>query len=74
MLKILKIKFKWNEEDRKALLETGDAVLVEFTGDRTWGCGLTLAKAAEAKVKSLQGENGVGKLLQQVREDLKKAK
>ena len=70
MLKILRIKFNNNEAHRQELLATGERELVEFTSDKKWGCGTTLAKVSQVKVDKLQGQNNLGKLLKQVRNEL----
>ena len=71
MLELLRAKFKRNQKQRKALLDTGDKILVEFTQDKKWGCGLPLSKISEAKVDKLPGKNLLGKMLCQIREELK---
>ena len=70
MLDLLRVKFKKNQQQRKALIDTGDKVLVEFTRDRKWGCGLPLSKMAETKVDKLPGKNLLGDLLNKVRDEL----
>jgi ribA/ribD-fused uncharacterized protein len=57
----LRAKFTQNEELKKILLETGDAVLVEHTkNDSYWGDG-----------GDGSGKNMLGKLLMELREELK---
>ena len=70
MLDLLRAKFTKNQKQRKALVDTGNKVLVEFTQDKKWGCGLPLSKIAEAKVDKLPGRNLLGELLCKVREEL----
>ena len=47
LIKILIMKFTQNPYCKGALLATGDRLLFEATGDRTWACGLPLAKIQE---------------------------
>jgi ribA/ribD-fused uncharacterized protein len=61
MREVLKAKFTQNKELRKILIETGDAILVEHTAtDNYWGNG-----------GDGSGKNMLGKLLMEVREELK---
>lgn len=61
MLEALRAKFSQNEELKKILLNTGDAVLVEHTrNDKYWGDG-----------GDGSGQNMLGKLLMEVREELR---
>lgn len=64
MLQLLRQKFLGDEELRRKLLRTGDAMLVEgnYWGDTYWG------------VCFGSGKNMLGKLLMQVREELRKGK
>ena len=72
MLDLLRAKFKKNHRQRRALLDTGDKALVEFTQDRKWGCGLPLSKISDAKVDKLPGRNLLGEMLCKVRDELSK--
>ena len=61
MREALRAKFTQNEELKKILLETGDAHLVEHTtNDRYWGDG-----------GDGSGKNMLGKLLMELRDELK---
>ena len=64
MLDIVRAKFTQNEDLKIKLLETGDAYLEEGNtwGDRIWG------------VCDGRGKNWLGKILMQVREELKQIK
>jgi ribA/ribD-fused uncharacterized protein len=64
MLDISRWKFRQNDDLREMLLMTDGFVLVHFApwGDKYWGVD-----------KDLQGENKQGKILMQVREELKNA-
>ena len=64
MLEIVRSKFKQNKDLAKKLIETGDAYLEEgnWWGDKIWG------------VCNGEGENRFGKILMQVREELKNEK
>lgn len=62
MRQALRAKFTQNKELKKILLETDDAILVEHTAnDNYWGDG-----------GDGNGKNMLGKLLMEVREELKK--
>ncbi len=62
-------KFQQNEEIKKILLDTGNALLVEASPlDRIWGVGVGTKKALN--VSNWQGKNLLGRALMQVREDL----
>ena len=62
MLDLLRAKFKKNQQHRKALLETGDKVLVEFTHDKKWGCGLPLSQGYQRqRWANYPGETSWGK-------------
>lgn len=61
MLKGLRAKFSQHKELKELLLSTGDATLVEHTArGRIWGDG-----------GDGSGENRLGRLLMQVREELR---
>ena len=61
MLEALRAKFSQNEELKKILLDTGDSLLVEHTAnDKYWGDG-----------GDGSGKNMLGKLLMQVREEIR---
>lgn len=62
----LKEKFK-NSELRKQLLDTGDEELIEGTTwhDNIWG------NCSCPKCKNIPGQNRLGKLLMQIREEIK---
>ena len=70
MLDLLRAKFQKNQKHCKALQDTRDKVLVEFTHDKKWGCGLPLSKISEAKVDNLTGRNLLGEMLCKVRYEL----
>ena len=72
MLDILRAKFRDNREHREALLATGNKILVDFTHDRKWGCGLPLSKIKDTKLDKLPGRNLLGKFLMSVREEIRK--
>lgn len=62
MLYVSRLKFTQNDDLREMLLMTDGFELVHFApwGDKYWGVG-----------KDMQGENKQGKILMQVREELK---
>ena len=69
MQEILVEKFKQNDFCREVLLKTGDRKLFEGTGDRRWGCGIPISKAAQISFKN-PGRNLLGLMLESVRKDL----
>lgn len=67
-------KFSQNEECRKALLATGDALLVECAvKDRIWAVGLSMTDPKRLDPKQWQGQNLLGYALMLVREKLRKS-
>lgn len=62
MKKALRLKFTQNQELKDKLLATGDVELIEYApwGDIYWGVD-----------KSKKGQNNLGKLLMELREELK---
>ena len=67
MESLVRQKFTYHSYLRKLLLDTGDAILIEGNnwGDRIWG--MTRNEAGE-----LVGNNWLGKILMDVRDELKK--
>jgi len=67
MLFVLRMKFKQNSELTKKLLATENAILEEGNNwhDNYWG------NCSCSRCKNIKGENHLGKLLMQVREELK---
>ncbi len=67
MYEIVKAKFSQNADLRSALLATGDEELVEGTywHDNCWG------NCTCEKCKDIVGENRLGKILMQVRQELR---
>ena len=72
MRKIIRAKFRSNPEITKTLLDTGDRLLAEANPrDRYWGIG-TSAETEKAKTPAKWvGENRLGKILMEVREELR---
>jgi ribA/ribD-fused uncharacterized protein len=65
-------KFSQNEELCQRLLATGDAVLVEASPlDKIWGIGLKASDPNARKQASWKGLNLLGRVLMQVRSDLR---
>ena len=68
----LMAKFGQNEELRKQLLATEDAVLVECAAsDRVWACGIRLNDPKRFDASNWTGENILGFALMEVRENMK---
>lgn len=62
-------KFSQNEKHRKALLDTGDSILVEANPyDPIWGIKLSEDNPAAKDMDAWQGENRLGFILTKVRE------
>ena len=66
MEEIVRAKFKQNESLKNALIDTGDAILIEGNtwGDKIWGVDLNRDV----------GENHLGRILMKVREELRLAR
>lgn len=64
-------KFRQNPRLKNALLETGDAVLVESSPkDKIWGIGLSEKTARQISPQEWPGQNLLGQILMKVRQDL----
>ena len=72
MKDIVKVKFTQNEKIKASLIETRDMVLCEGTGDRYWGCGIPISKSSQIDSTKLPGKNKLGKILMEVRNELRK--
>lgn len=71
MFNILMAKFSQNLELKQYLLDTGDALLIEATPrDKAWACGLDAQNAQKINPINWPGENYLGFLLMQVRDEL----
>ena len=70
LLDILIIKFTDNTHCKEVLLATGNRRLFEATGDKTWACGLPLARIHELTLPP-PGKNRTGETVEKVRELLK---
>ncbi len=65
-------KFRQNDDIRKLLLETGDAILAEAAGDdKVWGVGLDMKDPDRLDPSKWQGTNYLGYILMEVRRLLK---
>ena len=66
-------KFTQNENLRKALMNTGETTLVEASPvDTIWGIGLAADNPDASFPEKWKGLNLLGKILTELREDLKK--
>ena len=66
-------KFAQNPELKKMLLQTGDAILAEASPkDKNWGIGMTAAKAENTDPSEWPGENLLGNILMELREEFRK--
>lgn len=70
MRKILRLKATFSPEFRQALIESGDMILAEATGNMFWATGLSVYMTAHSKPESWHGENMLGKLLMDLRKEL----
>jgi ribA/ribD-fused uncharacterized protein len=67
-------KFSQNEDLKKILLSTGDAILAECSPyDRIWGIGRDLDDKRSLDVNQWRGQNLLGFTLMQVRSALRDA-
>jgi ribA/ribD-fused uncharacterized protein len=72
MRAILRAKFTQNLELRKQLLNTEDKVLANADArDKYWGIGTSASTAIAKDPKKWKGENLLGKLLMEIRTELK---
>ena len=66
-------KYRQNPDLLKKLLDTEDAILAEASPkDRIWGIGMEADEAATTDPKEWPGKNLLGKVLMEVREQLRK--
>ena len=66
------LKFFQNHDIRRALLDTGDAHLVEAApNDNVWGIGINETQARQTSPSTWPGANLLGKVLMKVRKHLK---
>lgn len=71
----LRAKFEQNEDLLEALLNTKDKLLVECSSrDKKWGIGIDINDPMRFDVELWDGDNLLGRLLMEVREELKIAK
>lgn len=61
------IKYGTHEEARNELLATGDKLIAEATADLYWGIGMPIMHP-ELMSKEWEGENAMGRILQEVRD------
>ena len=66
-------KFRSHEKARKTLSETGDRTIGEATSDPWWGTGCHIRDNNALDEASWTGKNKMGKILMQIREDLRGA-
>lgn len=68
----VKAKFSQNEEIRKELLGTGNALLVQCSPyDRKWGIGIDINDPDRLVIARWKGKNLLGRILMEVREELR---
>ena len=69
----LKLKFQQNKDCMKALMATGDKILVEASPyDSIWGIGLGAEDPRVLDENTWQGQNLLGKALTRLRDEFKK--
>jgi len=72
MKKALVLKFSQNPELKQKLMDTGDRYIGEASPhDDFWGCGLSMNDANVGNYTKWTGQNILGKVLMEVREELK---
>jgi ribA/ribD-fused uncharacterized protein len=69
MTDILRAKMKCCEDFYGCLMETGHSILVEATYDRYWGCGLLPDKVVDIHPSYWPGQNFLGCLLMDLRNE-----
>ena len=63
-------KYEQNPDLKEKLLTTGTAILAEASPwDKTWGIGKTARTAAELDPSAWPGQNLLGKILMELREE-----
>jgi ribA/ribD-fused uncharacterized protein len=68
----VKAKFKQNDNLLQTLLDTGNAILAECSPyDRKWGIGIDINDPDHLVVAKWQGKNLLGRILMEVREELR---
>ena len=73
MREVLNAKINSSEEFRKELIESADKLLVEASAtDKSWGSGLTYNLTLTTLPDQFPGKNMLGKLLVELRNELKK--
>lgn len=71
----LRAKFMQNPELKEKLLSTGNCILAECSPyDKKWGIGLDICDARRLDVEKWKGKNLLGRLLMEVREELRDRK
>jgi ribA/ribD-fused uncharacterized protein len=70
MKKGLELKFSTDEKCKTALLATESRTLAEASADKFWGTGMTLSDPLTLNSGAWKGQNVLGKLLEEVREQL----
>lgn len=69
MRAVLLAKFTQNENHKRALLDTGNKILVEASpSDRVWGVGLEIGDRRLYSQNTWRGQNLLGQCLMEVRE------
>ena len=71
MYRACKAKFNADPVARQFLLNTGSTTLAEAGPDRTWGTGAKLNNDNVCDVDNWPGKNELGKILQQIRDELR---
>lgn len=67
---VLKAKFTQLSFYEKALLDTGDTIMVEASPDKTYGIGIAEAKARMVPVNEWPGKNLMGKLMTKLKKEI----
>ena len=68
------VKYKTHEQAKIELMDTGDRTIGEATTDLHWGVGMTIMNADIMDVELWDGENSMGKILQDIRHDIRSLK
>lgn len=71
LLKANRAKYEQNDEARKALFATGNATLAEASPSKEWGTGVRLHDKDSTDPTKWVGQNQMGQILMQIRDNLK---
>ena len=71
-MKCNRVKFETHEHAKKQLLQTGNKVLGEGTMSKKWGIGIHISDPRSVLMDEWSGENLMGSILSQIRDEMRK--